>query len=118
MPLKFDTRPRFHRGPHAVHLKRHPKLGKHCTVAKDVFSIASYLVDRDDVKRVALGKVAGGNFTRRVEHVVRANRIKFLFVGETSAQSIVVTPREMAKSEQIIFAVKNRWVNHPVEEKS
>lgn len=110
MPLKLDMRPRFHRGPHAVHLKRHPKLGKHCTVANDVLPIASYLVDREDVKRVALGKVAGGNFTRRVEHVMRANCINFLFVGESSAQSITVTPREISKSEQIIFAVKKRWM--------
>lgn len=110
MPLKLDTRPRFHRGPHAVHLKRHPKLGKHCTVANDVLPIASYLVDRDDIKKVSLGKVAGGKFTRRIEYILYINCIKFLFVGESSAQSITLTPREIAKSEQIIFAVKERWM--------
>ncbi len=110
MPLKLDTRSRFYRGPHAVHLKRHAKLGKHCTVANDVFPILNYLVDRDDVKKVSLGKVAGGKFTRRIEYLIHGNRIKFLFVGETSAQFVTTTPREIAKSEQIIFAVKERWM--------
>ncbi len=110
MPLKLDTRLCFYRGPHAVHLKRHPKLGRHCTVANDVLSIVNYLVDRDDIKSIELGKVAGGKFTRRVEYVMRGNRIKFLFVGESSAQSVTVTPREITKPEQIIFAVKERWM--------
>lgn len=110
MPLRKDEN---YRGPHAVHVKSHKKLGKHRTVTEDAFEIVSWLVDQPSVTSVTLGKVVSATsqkFTRRAECKTTDTRIKALLVATTSAQALTIATRTKDDTDLIADSLARQWM--------
>jgi hypothetical protein len=112
MALRIDEK--TYRGPSAVHLKRHRKFGKHCTVTKDALSLVEWLVLLDAVTHVTLGKVVGspaGKFTRRVTFDHKGKHLDVFLVAKHSAQKLHVKLKTETITPLVIQAIEKRWAD-------
>jgi hypothetical protein len=48
---------KWYRGPHSIHVHRHPKLGKHCTIIKSAVPLINGVLALRALKRVHLGQI-------------------------------------------------------------
>lgn len=80
MPLRVDG---LDRGPYAVHVKRHKKFGKHCTVLTSALPFVDWLVSFPEVRRVHLGILAGRAVKKKLSQleVIASIRGKHIRIG-------------------------------------
>ncbi len=110
MPLRKDEN---YRGPHALHVKSHRKLGKHRTVTEDAFELASWLVDDERVTLIGFGRVVSATsrkFKRRVECNVKDRTVHVMLVARNSAQSMKVKTRSVEDANAIAAEIKRQWM--------
>ena len=109
MPLQLDD---AYRGPHAVHVHPHQKLGKHRSVIEAALPLINWLIDDAEVNSISFGKLvhaSGTEFTPRVECTVTGLEIKVLLVEKSAAQSIRVFAKKVKYVEQIATRIKTKW---------
>jgi len=109
MPLQLDD---AYRGPHAVHVHPHKKLGKHRTVIEEALSLISDLIDDETVAHIELGKMttaSGKGYEPRVECVTKGKKLQLLLVCKTAAQGISVTVKEPEFAEEAEKHITIRW---------
>ena len=108
-PLEVDGE---YRGAHALHVHPHRKLDTHRTVIKAALPLINWLIDDDDVVKIAFGKLvhaAGIKYTPRVQCNVAGKKVEALLVDKTAGQSIVVTGRDAEAAQKIAERIEERW---------
>jgi hypothetical protein len=110
MPLRQDDN---YRGPRALHVRSHRKLGKHRTLIRAALSLANWLVDHDQVKKVVFGKVVsttlGQKFTPRVECKLTGSKMRLMLVAKDSAQVFEITTRSENVAVQVAGEIQRQW---------
>ena len=111
MPLRLDDN---YRGPRALHVRDHRKLGKHRTLIRPALSTVNWLIDHDQVTKVDFGKMVGGleshSFTHRVTVKITKMRIRVVLVAKNCAQAIEVTARSDESARVIAEELQRRWM--------
>lgn len=115
-PLEVDGE---YRGAHASHVHPHPKLGKlkpndgvHRAVIKAALPLINWLIDDDDVIKIAFGKLvhaAGIKYTPRVQCSVAGKKVEALLVDKTAGQSIVITGKDAEAAQKIAERIETKW---------
>ena len=110
MPLQNDGN---YRGRHACHVEPHPKLGSHRTLIHAAFDLVCALIDRDDVRKVDLGRLAhagSGEFKHRCECTIRGQRVYLLLVTTAAAQAAVVKTTSPQAAHAVVGLVTAQWL--------
>jgi hypothetical protein len=113
MPLRHDGN---YRGPHASHVSRSRKLGRHKTIINAAMPLVDSLLSDGRIEKISFGKVAGnGKFTPRADCIVVGSsigaNIKVLLVAEDCAQSFLIETKVDAKeAEKLAEVIKTRWM--------
>jgi hypothetical protein len=108
MPLRIDGQ---YRGPHAVHVRSHRKLGRHKTVISDAYPVVSALISDPLVSCVDFGKVMGGNFTPRLEISAKGSVAVVYFVGRAVAQQVTIVARNESYLPELVKHINDLWSN-------
>lgn len=102
-----------YRGIYATHVHWHSKLGQHRTVITAALPLMNQLIDRWEVTKVDLGKLAGANggasFTRRISCEVKGSRINLLLVDARAAQAVGVVTRSDACATELADEIRKAW---------
>ena len=109
MPLQLDD---AYRGPHAVHVHPHKKLGKHRTVIEEALPLINDLIDDDNIKRVDFGKMAtapGIAYEPRFEYTTTKRYLHLLLVSKTAAQGFTISVKDPTLAEEVLEHIKTRW---------
>jgi hypothetical protein len=114
MPLKHDGN---YRGPHASHVSRSRKIGRHKTIIKAAMPLMDSLLADGQVVKIAFGKIAGnGKFVPRSACKVVASEIganiSVLLVAKDCAQSFLIETNVDAKAaERLATVINTRWAS-------
>ncbi|MEK7621746.1 MAG: hypothetical protein AAB415_01065 [Patescibacteria group bacterium] len=105
--LKIDGQ---YRGPNALHLDNHPKLGIHRTLIKGALSLAEYLVAHSQVEILELGRcinirAVNASWNLRCEEnkkkgalelvITDGKAVQWLVVRTTNEDSVVIIRNEI-----------------------
>jgi len=108
-PLEVDGE---YRGTHALHVHPHRKLDNHRTVITAALPLINWLIDDDDVVKIAFGKLvhaAGIKYTPRVQCSVAGKKVEALLVDKTAGQSIVITGKDAETAQKIAGRIEAKW---------
>lgn len=98
----------WYRGNYAVHVRRHRKLGKHCTVIDTAFPLMNALIGMQEVKKVDFGIIHGkwDGAPAALYVVPKGKRLRLLVTDPHVVQVIHVTPRSQAHAEVVMSALR------------
>ncbi len=90
--LKIDGQ---YRGPNALHLENHPKLGSHRTLIRGALSLAEYLVEHSGVETLELGRcvnirVVNASWSLRCEENRKRGVLELVITDGRAVQWLVV----------------------------
>jgi len=109
MPLKHDGN---YRGPHASHVSRSSKLGKHKTVITAAMPLIDSLLSNEQVSKIHFGRVVNnGTFTPRSECKVSGQKIRTLLAAHDCAQTFTIEVKSAEAAGKVAEAIKTRWTN-------
>src|SRR3989344_3115659 len=85
------------RGRHAIHLHRHRKFGRHCTLVNEAFPLIKNIISLPQVKKVDLGKVrfswGQGKRGLTIRITPHEQTLRLFINGDSAMQVILVKPR-------------------------
>jgi hypothetical protein len=109
MPLRLDGN---YRGPRALHVRDHRKLGKHRTLITPSLGIVNWLIAQEEVTTVSFGKIVGAfdaKFTPRVEIKPQKGGMKVLLVAKNCAQTFDITVRTPTAIDTLTKEIIREW---------
>ncbi len=107
MPLKHDGN---YRGPHASHVSRSNKIGKHKTIITAAMPLIDSLLSSEQVSTIHFGRVVNnGTFTPRSECKVSGQRVKTLLVAHDCAQMFTIETKNAEAAQKLAGVIKTRW---------
>ena len=103
-----------YRGPNALHLENHPKLGIHRTLIKGALPLAEYLIEHSQVEILELGRcvnirVANAAWNLRCEENRKNGSLELVVTDGKAVQWLVVRLEDREGLEIIANEIKSSF---------
>lgn len=101
----------LYRGKHAIHVRKHPKLGRHRTILKIALPLISEMLASEEVWRIDLGLISARHGSRRVSIMYGSQQaqISLTICDVRWRQCFVISARSSEAVASVIVIFRKAW---------